>query len=33
MGQVCQCSWRICREVNTFFPSSNITCSTFYIHL
>jgi hypothetical protein len=31
MGQVYQCWWRICREM--FFPGSNITCFTFYIHL
>jgi hypothetical protein len=34
MGQVYQCWWRICREINVFFsPGSNITCFTFYIHL
>jgi hypothetical protein len=34
MGQVYQCRWRICREINTyFFPGSNITCFTFYIRL
>jgi hypothetical protein len=32
MGQVYQCSWRICQEINVF-PTSNITCFTFYIHL
>jgi hypothetical protein len=30
---VCQCWWRICREIMFFFPGSNITCFTFYIHL
>jgi hypothetical protein len=30
MRQVYQCWWRICREINAFFPpSSNITC--FYV--
>jgi hypothetical protein len=33
MGQLCQCWWRICREVNVLLPGSNITCFTFYIHL
>jgi hypothetical protein len=35
MGQVYQCWWRICREINVFFPPvSNITCFVkFYIHL
>jgi hypothetical protein len=34
MGQVYQCWWRICREINVFFfPGSNITCFTFHIHL
>jgi hypothetical protein len=28
-----QCGWRICREINVFFSSSNITCVTFYIRL
>jgi hypothetical protein len=32
MGQVCQCWWRICQEINAF-PGLNITCFTFYIHL
>jgi hypothetical protein len=32
-GQVYQCLWRICREINVFFPGSNTTCFTFYIHL
>jgi hypothetical protein len=32
-GQVYQCWWRICRELNTFFPGSNVKCFTFYIHL
>jgi hypothetical protein len=32
MGQVYQCWWKICREVNVFL-SSNTTCFTFYIHL
>jgi hypothetical protein len=27
MGQVYQCWWRICREINAF-PFSNITCFT-----
>jgi hypothetical protein len=31
MGQVYQCWWRVCREINVF-PGSNITCFTFYIH-
>jgi hypothetical protein len=31
MGQVCQCWWRISREINVFFSGSNITCFTFYI--
>jgi hypothetical protein len=31
MGQVYQYWWRICRELN-FFPGSNITRFTFYIH-
>jgi hypothetical protein len=31
MGQVYQCWWRICRELNAF-SSSNITCSMCYIH-
>jgi hypothetical protein len=30
-GQVYQCWWRMCRDIS--FPSSNITCSTFYIQL
>jgi hypothetical protein len=33
MGQMYQSWWRICREINVFFLSSNITCFTFYIHL
>jgi hypothetical protein len=33
MGQVYHCSWRTHRELNVFFPGSNITCSTFHIHL
>jgi hypothetical protein len=34
MGQVYQCWWRICREINVlFFSGSNITCFTFHIHL
>jgi hypothetical protein len=33
IGQVYQCWWRICREVNVFFSGSNIACFTFYIHL
>jgi hypothetical protein len=34
MGQVYQCWWRTCREINvSFFPGSNITCFTFYIHV
>jgi hypothetical protein len=33
MGQVYQWWWRICREINVFFPGSNITCFTFFIHL
>jgi hypothetical protein len=33
MGQVYQCWWRICRDINVFFPGSNITCFTFYIPL
>jgi hypothetical protein len=33
MGQVYQCWWRICREINVFSPGSKITCFTFYIHL
>jgi hypothetical protein len=28
MGQVYECWWRICREIN-FFPGLNITCFTF----
>jgi hypothetical protein len=32
MGQVCQCWWRICQEINAF-SSSNITCFTCYIYL
>jgi hypothetical protein len=32
MGQVYQCWWRICREINVI-PRFNITCFTFYIHL
>jgi hypothetical protein len=32
MGQMYQCWWRICRGINVF-PSSNIICFTFYIHL
>jgi hypothetical protein len=32
MGQVYQCWWRICREINVFL-GSNITCFTFHIHL
>jgi hypothetical protein len=33
MGQVYQCWWRICREINVFFffSISNITCFTFHI--
>jgi hypothetical protein len=31
MGQVYQCWWRICREINvSFFSVSNITCYTSY---
>jgi hypothetical protein len=26
MGQVYQCWWRICRDINVFYPCSNITC-------
>jgi hypothetical protein len=33
MGQVYQCWWRICREINVFFPDSNIIYFKFYIHL
>jgi hypothetical protein len=35
MGQVYHCLWRIYREIllNAFFPGTNITCFTFYIHL
>jgi hypothetical protein len=34
MGQVYECWWRICREINVFFfRVSNITCFTFYIHV
>jgi hypothetical protein len=33
MGQVYQCWWMICREINIFFPGSSITSFTFYIHL
>jgi hypothetical protein len=33
MGEVHQCCWRICREINVSFSVSNITCFTFYIHL
>jgi hypothetical protein len=33
MGQVYQCWWRICREINVFFSGANVTCFTFYIHL
>jgi hypothetical protein len=29
MGQVYQCWLRICREINVFFPGSNITCFTY----
>jgi hypothetical protein len=32
MGQVYQCWWSICREINVFFPGSNITYFTFYIN-
>jgi hypothetical protein len=32
MGQLYQCWWRICRELNVL-SGSNITCFTFYIHL
>jgi hypothetical protein len=32
MGQVYKCRW-IYREMSVFFPGSNITCFTFYIHL
>jgi hypothetical protein len=32
MGQVYQCWWRICREINVL-PDSNVTCFTSYIHL
>jgi hypothetical protein len=32
MGQVYYCWWSICREIN-IFPSSDIICFTFYIHL
>jgi hypothetical protein len=33
MGQVYQCRWRICREINIFFSGLNVTCFKFYIHL
>jgi hypothetical protein len=33
MGQVYQCWWKICQEINAFFPGSNIACFTSYIHL
>jgi hypothetical protein len=33
MGQIYQCWWRICREINVFILVSNITCFTFYIHM
>jgi hypothetical protein len=34
VGEVYECWWRICREINVFyFPGSDITCLTFYIHL
>jgi hypothetical protein len=34
MGQVYQCWWRICEEINVFFfRDPNITCFTLYIHL
>jgi hypothetical protein len=34
MGQVYQCWWRICKEINVFFFwCSNITWFTFYVHL
>jgi hypothetical protein len=32
LGQVYQCWWRMCREINAF-PRLNIACFTFYIHL
>jgi hypothetical protein len=32
MWQVYQCWWRICRQIFFFFPVSNISCFTFYIH-
>jgi hypothetical protein len=34
MGEVYQCWWRICQEINVFFfPGLNITYFTFYINL
>jgi hypothetical protein len=33
MGQVYQCWWRICREINVLFPGLNIACFTLYIDL
>jgi hypothetical protein len=33
IGQICHCWWRICEHIKVFFPISNITCFTFYIHL
>jgi hypothetical protein len=33
MGEVYQCWWRTCREINGSFPGFNITCLTFYTHL
>jgi hypothetical protein len=34
MGKVYQCWWRICREINFFFPpDSNTRCFKFYIRL
>jgi hypothetical protein len=33
MGQVYQCWRRICREINVFFPVSNITCFQLYMNL
>jgi hypothetical protein len=32
MGKVCQCWWRLCREI-IIFSCSNITCFTFYTNL
>jgi hypothetical protein len=33
MGQVYQCWWKICREINGCFPGSNIACVAFYTYL